>query len=64
MKSFTAKYDGRCAECGDTIQAGDILCWDIAGAAIHTDCGKPETAAVVCPVCFIAKALNGECACA
>lgn len=62
-RTFTAKHDGRCAECGDVIQAGDLLAWDIAGRAVHTDCGNTRKAGPTCPVCFIEKATSGACDC-
>lgn len=66
-KTFTAKHDGRCAECAEVIQEGDLLAWNIAGRAIHADCGRPADTGrppgPTCPVCFMEKATNGACSC-
>lgn len=70
--SFTAKYDGTCAACGDTIRKGDRLEYVEDRQVVHADCtAEAELArnkikagsAEVCPRCFTVKATNGACAC-
>lgn len=64
--TFKAKYDGRCAECHETIYRGDLL-EHVDGQVIHTDCTpdetKPEVARPTCPKCWLVIAANGECGC-
>ena len=73
--TFTAKYDGRCGECGEEIAEGDLLEWvDTARGrkAVHADeCadrveGKNEQGAnqrPTCPSCWQVIAHNGSCGC-
>jgi hypothetical protein len=66
--SFQAKYDGRCSECGETIQAGDTLEWDDSQAvrrAVHADCTRYEGVLLkpTCSKCWQEIALNGSCGC-
>lgn len=64
--SFKAKYDGRCSECGETIEAGDQLEWDDADRAVHADCTRydiPEQAKPTCSKCWQVIATNGACGC-
>lgn len=65
--TFTAKYDGRCAECQETIYAGDQLRWNEERRAIHADCASDELKAEVerptCPKCWLTISTSGACGC-
>lgn len=73
--SFTAKYDGRCSECGEEIAEGDLLEWvDTARGrkAVHSDTcadraeGRNEQAKnqrPTCSACWQVVAHNGSCGC-
>ncbi len=66
--SFQAKYDGRCPECGDTIEAGDVLEWDDSQAArraVHADCIRYQNVLPkpTCSKCWQEIASNGTCGC-
>lgn len=62
--TFTAKYDGRCNECGETIYTGDHLDWD-GGQVIHTSClpddAKEHPKRPTCPACWQELPLTGKC---
>ncbi len=64
--TFTAKYDGRCAECEDTIYAGDVLEW-VRGQVVHVDCVPDDTkdkpTRPTCPDCWQEIPASGECGC-
>jgi hypothetical protein len=41
MKTFRAKYDGRCAGCGGAIHAGEMIAWtkqNGKGVSFHINC--------------------------
>lgn len=64
--TFRAKYDGKCASCGEIIRAGDLLDWD-DDTAVHAGCldrERPRTVArPTCPECWQEKSLSGACGC-
>lgn len=72
---FTAKYDGRCSECGEEIEAGEQLEWvDTSSGrrAVHADeCAERVEdkqdqrvkARPTCPDCWQTIAVNGSCGC-
>lgn len=40
-RTIVAKFDGRCAECGDDIQAGDTVVFDTEERKIYCEaCGE------------------------
>lgn len=65
-RTFMARHDGRCPECGDDFTEGDLLRWSIEDRVIHADCDDTRLRAMlepadVCPSCFIAKPKSGRC---
>lgn len=64
--TFTAKYDGRCAECQETIYRGDQLQM-IDGQAVHADCTPDDRseppARPTCPTCWLEISTSGACGC-
>lgn len=65
-RTFLARYPGRCANCDEGIEVDDLLTY-ADDVVIHADCNeapRPDRKPTeVCPRCFIAKALSGECGC-
>lgn len=73
--SFSAKYDGRCGECGEEIAEGDLLEWvDTARGrkAVHADeCAdraedkqnQAMTKRPTCPDCWQVVSVSGACGC-
>lgn len=73
--SFRARYDGRCAECGEEIAEGDLLEWvdtSQGRKAVHADvCAdrvedkneQGKNARPTCPDCWQVIAVNGSCGC-
>ncbi len=61
--TFTAAYDGRCPDCGETIEAGDALEWSEFGQAVHQRCDLAENAPAgpTCPTCWTEIPLSGVC---
>lgn len=59
MRTFTARYHGRCAACDEQIIPGDTVGYDDDGALVHDNCDDAappaEKAAVVCPTCWLTK---------
>lgn len=43
MKQITARFAGRCSECGGRIRAGEQILW-AKGASSHVDCSKAKAA--------------------
>lgn len=63
--TFEAKYDGKCATCGEVIRSGEKLTWD-DDTAVHLGCLDGPSADRVrptCPDCWEQVALNGSCGC-
>jgi hypothetical protein len=56
MKTFNAKFDGRCAGCGGAIHAGEMIAWtkqNGKGISYHIECQpgrNGEESAVLAPV--------------
>lgn len=72
--SFTAKYDGTCAECGGEIRKGERLEWIEDRQVVHAGCTPEAELAAngnrvllkqreTCPRCWTVKAANDACAC-
>lgn len=67
MRTFTARYPGRCAACPDRIDEGDEITLGERGEPMHAECAADRplfTSATrrepgVCPRCFITHA--GDC---
>lgn len=60
MSTFRARYPGRCVECDDDIEVGDLLRYDEDGHAVHashTDGASPvwvrRKTDVICPACHL-----------
>lgn len=63
-KTFIAKYDGRCGDCGGDIEAGVDEVTFIEGDLTHVIClGDTAPAAEICRRCFIAMPVTGVCDC-
>lgn len=66
-RPFKAKYDGRCNTCGDTIQAGDLLEYDLDDRVSHSECLRDATTSdpsrPTCPRCFQVPSRTGACGC-
>jgi len=64
--TFTAKYDGRCPVCQETIYAGDQLTRD-GGQVIHVECvpddAKEAPMRPTCPECWLEVSTAGACGC-
>lgn len=65
--SFTAKYDGRCGGCDETIYQGDQLVM-VDGRAVHEDCvaeerKEAERRRPTCARCWQEISLSGACGC-
>ncbi len=61
--SFTARYPGECADCGDEITPGAVVTYDRHHDLVHLRCpGQPDdvTLGELCDRCFCYHA--GECA--
>jgi hypothetical protein len=68
--TFRAKYPGRCAQCEEVIEQGDLLDWTDDAQVVHDGCIesvernafrlKPRE---TCPRCFTEKAVTGACLC-
>lgn len=62
MRTFTARYPGRCAACSERIAEGDEITLGERGEPMHADCAGDESGTTgrreptVCPRCFIAHA--------
>ncbi len=59
MSTFTARCPGRCQECGDDIDTGDLLRYDADDRAVHAECATglgpmptPRTVEI-CPDCHL-----------
>ena len=67
MKTFEAKYPGRCAGCDDGISVGERLTYDGDDQVVHVDCSDTQQharkPAEICPRCFTEKSVTGECSC-
>lgn len=53
MKTFRAKYDGRCAGCGGNINVGDMIAWgkkDGKGISFHISCQPGSNGNEAAPV--------------
>lgn len=58
---FQAKYPGRCADCGERIEAGDAVRY-VDDELVHDACtatSPPPRTPPVCATCWLAHA--GEC---
>lgn len=68
--SFIAAYPSYCALEGDPILVGDLIEYvpgSIGSSGFqHVECARRldlAVAAGICPKCFMARALSGECGC-
>lgn len=63
---FSARYPGRCPECGEDIETGELLRWSDDGDAIHAT-HDPATAPAAdrapCPSCWQTPSVSGVCGC-
>ncbi len=64
--SFTARFPGRCPDCGEAIAPGDVVEYDdrIPARVVHVDCddtapAPSERPVAVCDRCWLTK----PCAC-
>jgi hypothetical protein len=44
--TITAKYAGKCTQCGGAIEAGDVIAWSKTGGASHLKCDGAASVAV------------------
>lgn len=62
-RTFPARYTGRCNTCDDLIYEGDQVLF-VDEQLVHADCTAnttPERPTDLCPRCYIALPVNGEC---
>lgn len=51
MQKIKAKFDGKCDECGETIEAGELCLYDFAEKfIIHETCEADRKANAVSPI--------------
>lgn len=66
MTIFRARFDSKCAGCGERIREGDEATWT-SGEVTHVDCPEPSDDFAVarepCGSCFTVPAANGTCGC-
>lgn len=62
--AFEAKYPGRCADCGEDIERGDLIQYDEDSRIVHADCDPEPTAAErpteTCTECWLIKPCGCE----
>lgn len=67
MRTFEARYGGRCGECDEAIKPGQEVGYSEDDALVHTDCEtvtrESDLRPDICPACFMARAANGSCDC-
>lgn len=68
MSGFIAKYDGTCADCKESIYAGDRLVYNHDGRVAHVDCERDEgheerPTRPTCPKCWQVMSVTGSCGC-
>ena len=63
--TFTARYAGKCADCGELFPAGTPLQrHHVTGEYSHEVCEPPEQPKrEVCPGCWLDRSITGECGC-
>lgn len=62
MRTFEARYPGKCAGCGERIDEGDSIGYH-EDAAVHADCAGAaviERPVVVCHQCWLTKPCDCE----
>jgi len=63
---FTARYDGLCSACKETIHEGETLTWlggEVVHAACEPDAVKDEVPRPTCSECWQVKSVTGDCGC-
>lgn len=65
--TFQAKYAGRCPDCGESIEVGDVVQYNEDGKVVHGLCDAAVAVAParrgICPDCFTEKSVSGACGC-
>lgn len=63
MRTFEARYAGKCGGCGERIKEGDLVGYDDSDVLVHADCADAapvERPAVVCHQCWLTKPCDCE----
>jgi hypothetical protein len=62
VRTFEARYPGRCGICDERIHVGDEVGY-VDDEIAHAKCPHPTALAEPCPRCFMVPAANGVCGC-
>lgn len=62
MRTFEARFAGRCGVCDEAIRTGDLIGY-VEDETAHARCPQPTALTVACNGCFMVPAANGACGC-
>lgn len=67
MRTFPARYPGRCAACQERIIEGDQIGYTEDDEIVHADCEasapRETPPRETCPRCFMERSVSGACGC-